>query len=179
MAPPNEVELILRAKNDPSAFGELYELHFDRIYRYVFSQVRARTDTQDIVAETFFKALRAIHSYTPSEKPFAAWLYSIARNCTVDHFRRSRREVVVGNPTWGGQDSPLELVEEKELIERALQHLTSEQQEVLRLHYLEDMKFKDIARMVNKTEGAVKALALRALNRLRLAMAKDGVSSEF
>ncbi|MDH7479114.1 MAG: sigma-70 family RNA polymerase sigma factor, partial [Syntrophomonadaceae bacterium] len=133
MAPPTEIELILRAKKDPSAFGELYELHFERIYRYVFNQVRIRTDTQDIVAETFFKALRAIHSYTPSEKPFAAWLYSIARNCTMDHFRRSRREIVVDNPTWGGRDLPLEQVEEQELIDRALQQLTPEQQEVLRL----------------------------------------------
>lgn len=160
------------------AFGELYELHFDRIYRYVYNQVRIHQETQDIVSETFLKALRAIEAYTPSEKPFIAWLYSIARNSTIDYYRRSKREIVIDNPSWGDKGSQLDLVEEKDLIEQALRNLTVEQQEVLRLHYLEDMKFKDIARTVNKTEGAVKALALRALNRLRL-MAKEGVNCGF
>lgn len=176
MTPIAEAELVMRAKQDPLAFGELYELHFDRIYRYVYNQVRIHPETQDIVSETFLKALRAIDNYTPSEKPFIAWLYSIARNCTIDHFRRSRREIIIDNLSWGDNESPLHEVEEKELIEQALKNLTKEQQQVLRLHYLEDMKFKDIAVAVNKTEGAVKALALRALNRLRLVMTEEGVS---
>lgn len=177
-----EAEMVARAQHDPLAFGELYELYFDPIYRYVHKQVGSHQETQDIVAETFFKALRGIHGYTFSGRPFLAWLYSIARNCTIDYYRRQRRELVGDDfAPWvatNWQEIEAE-IERRAIIEHALSILTAEQQEVLRLHYLEDMKFKDIAAVTNRSEGAVKALALRALNRLRAVLVKEGEKDGF
>jgi RNA polymerase sigma-70 factor (ECF subfamily) len=172
----HEDEMIRRAKKDPDAFGELYELFFKQIYRYVYGQVRDHSETQDIVSETFFKALRSINSYTPTGKPFIVWLYRIAKNTTIDHFRRSNREIDVTWVELSATEKQLEQVENRYWLDQAMQHLTEDQQKVIRLHYLEDMKFKDIAEATNRTEGAVKAMALRAVGRLRLVMVKEGVT---
>lgn len=171
-----EDDLIKLAKKDPDAFGELYELFFKPVYRYVYGQVRDHSETQDIVSETFIKALKAINSYTPTGKPFIVWLYRIAKNTTIDHFRRANREVDVNWLEIVSTDNGLEQVEHRYWLDQAMQHLTEDQQKVIRLHYLEDMKFKDIAKATNRTEGAVKAMALRAVGRLRLVMGKEGVT---
>jgi RNA polymerase sigma-70 factor (ECF subfamily) len=171
-----EDDLIRRAKDDPDAFGELYEMHFRQIYRYVYSQVRSHPETQDIVSDTFLKALRAIESYTPTGKPFIVWLYRIARNTTIDYFRRANREVEVDWLELMAEEAQLEQIEYRDWLDQAMKHLTEDQRVILRLHYIQDMKFKDIAKVTNRTEGAVKAMALRAIGRLRSVMVKEEVT---
>lgn len=170
-----EEALIQRAKQDPEAFGELYEIYFKKIYWYVFDKVKLHPETQDIVSETFYKALRSLDTYIPTGKPFVGWLYRIAQNCTIDYFRRNKREIKVGWMENMGEETKFEQVEYREWLERAMKLLTEDQQEVLQLHYIEDMKFKDIAIATNRTEGAVKALSIRAIARLRSVMQKEGV----
>lgn len=171
-----EEELIRRAKVEPEAFGELYELHFDRIYYYVYNQVKSHPETQDIVSDTFLKAFRAINTYKPTGKPIIVWLYRIAKNSTIDYFRRANRYYCFDAPEIIEIEPEFEQVENREWINQAMQLLNSDQQEVLRMHYLEDMKFKDIAKATNRTEGAVKAMSLRALKRLRSVLGKEGVT---
>ncbi|MDO8669967.1 MAG: sigma-70 family RNA polymerase sigma factor [Dehalococcoidia bacterium] len=87
-----EESLVLRArKREAEAFGELDELYFDRIYRYVAVKVRDLTEAEDITEEVFLKALEAIESYDLRGLPFVAWLFRIARNATVDRWRQKAR----------------------------------------------------------------------------------------
>jgi RNA polymerase sigma-70 factor (ECF subfamily) len=171
-----EDELINRAKQDPEAFGEIYELYFKQIYRYVYGLMHNHPETQDIVSETFIKAMKGIGSYNPTGKPFVVWLYRIAKNTAIDHFRRSKREVDLNWLEMASPEKELEQVEYRHWLDQAMEQLTEDQQKIIRLHYLEDMKFKDIAQVTNRTEGAVKAMALRAVSRLRLVMGKEEVT---
>src|SRR5437588_13020280 len=82
-----ERELVERAKEDPEAFGALYDRYFPQIYRFTYSRVRDQSLAEDVTSEVFFKALRNIKRYTYSGHPFSAWLYHIALNAVADHYR--------------------------------------------------------------------------------------------
>lgn len=177
---PGERELVERAKGDPAAFGELYEFYFDRIYAYVFYQLKDHPKTQDVVSEIFLKVLTNIGKFVWQDRPFSAWLYRIARNCVVDHIRANQKETGFATLDFLDPDErlPEEVVEklaEAEMIRQLVARLPHEQQEVIQLRFNEGLKFKDIAVRQNKSEGAVKAIAMRALNRMRTQLAQEGV----
>ena len=86
----DEKDLVERAKQDPAAFGELYDRHFLQIYRFVYSRVRDQTVAEDVTSEVFVKALRGIGRYQDTGRPFSAWLYQISVNAVNDRFRASR-----------------------------------------------------------------------------------------
>ena len=89
----DEQSLVQRAQGrDPEAFAKLYEEYFDKIYRYIALKIGDRTEAEDMTQQVFLKALKSISSYKRTEVPFSAWLYRIAHNLTVDHFRKSGRQ---------------------------------------------------------------------------------------
>ncbi|MGH7876828.1 MAG: RNA polymerase sigma factor, partial [Candidatus Dormibacteraceae bacterium] len=90
--PANQEEnhLVQRAKQDPAAFAELYDRHFLRIYRFVYSRVRDQSLAEDVTSEVFMKALRGIGRYQDMGRPFVTWLYQIASNAVTDSFRSAR-----------------------------------------------------------------------------------------
>lgn len=171
--PADETELIARAcRGDAAALGELYTRYSDRVYRYLYYRTSDRALAEDLTAEVFLRMVEGIGSYDQREIPFAAWLYRIARARLVDHWRDAgQREIVLledeaDSETLGEERDDLEQVASAEQFSQLLQTLTSDQQEVLILRFVEGLTHAEIGRILGKSEGAVKALQRRALHRL-------------
>ncbi len=173
----DEQSLIARAQaRDAEAFGRLYETYFDKIFRYVAIKIGSRTEAEDLTQQVFMNALESINSYKVREVPFSAWLYRIAHNQIVDCLRkRSRRPTLeldetMPLPADDDQVADTELkLETKELIE-ATKKLTKSQQEVIALRFGAEMPIAEVARLLGKTEGAVKAMQHSAVAALRRIM---------
>jgi RNA polymerase sigma-70 factor (ECF subfamily) len=164
--PSDERLLIEAAKKDPAGFGELYELHFERVYAFVARRVRRREEAEDLTAEVFRKALTGIGSFEWRGVPFAAWLLRIAANAVA-----GRR------PDSGGSAQPasVEPTQEKRLEEderrarlyRSVGQLPEDQRRVIRMRFAEELPIRQIARALGRSEGAVKQLQWRALKNLK------------
>jgi len=146
----------------------LYRRYADRIYRYVYSRVKDASAAEDLTAEVFLRALESLPHYQPTGAPFRAWLYRIAHARTVDYWRRQQRRqeqpLEESLPAHGPQ--PEEVVSLQTEWDRALtllSQLTDDQQQVIILRFVEGLELAEIAAMMEKTVGAVKALQYRAL----------------
>jgi RNA polymerase sigma-70 factor, ECF subfamily len=176
----DEQNLIMRAQSrDAEAFGRLYEAYFEKIYRYVAVKIGNRTEAEDLTQQVFVNALESINSYKMREVPFSAWLYRIAHNQIVDTLRkRSRRPTVeldesLPIPADGDLVEEIELkLETKGLVEAA-KKLTKLQQEVIALRFGADMPISQVAKVMGKNEGAIKALQHSAVAALRRIMSES------
>jgi RNA polymerase sigma-70 factor (ECF subfamily) len=171
MAPIPDV--IERARTgDRAAFGELYDTHVDAVYRYVLYRVREPSDAEDLASEVFTRAFANIHRYRWQGKSFLAWLYTIARNAVTDRRRRERPTVDLDDAYGVAEEGPTAhdravRGEQVDALRGAVKHLTTEQQEVLVLRFVENMSSRQVAKVLGKNEGAIRALQFRALGRLR------------
>ncbi len=174
MRPQNESQLIQRARQgDLEAVSELYNLHIDRIYQYVRYRIGDDQTSEDITAEVFLRAIESLGNYSDQGAPFIAWLYRIAHARIIDYWRSSKRH----------QTAPLEdpllqdgLVSTDDAIDVdflqhrslwvALRQLTDDQQNVIVLKFVQGLSNAEIAKVLGKTEGAIKALQRRALESL-------------
>ncbi|HLN64798.1 MAG TPA: sigma-70 family RNA polymerase sigma factor [Symbiobacteriaceae bacterium] len=176
----DEQALVERAKRDPEAFGHLYDLFFDRIYAYVYRKTGDRQVAEDLTADTFMKALTHIKGYRYTGQPFAAWLYRIASNVVTDFYRARKVNAPLdeGLQLAADQLSPEEAalrLDDQQAVARAIQTLSPDQQDVILLRFSAGLKLKEIAGIVGKTEGAVKALMFRALGGLKGKLSESGV----
>ena len=166
-------DVIDRARNgDRSAFAELYDTYVDSVYRYLLYRVREPADAEDLCSEVFTRAFANIHRYRWQGKSFLAWLYTIARNAVTDRRRRDRPTVDIDNAFGLAEDGPTAHDravhgEAVDALRGAVGHLTSEQQEVLVLRFVENRSSREVAKILGKNEGAIRALQFRALGRLR------------
>jgi RNA polymerase sigma-70 factor (ECF subfamily) len=166
-------ELLIRGAQqaDVEAFGELYRRHFERVYRYVAFQVRSEVEAEDLTADVFLRAYRAIGGYQSRGVPFSAWLFRIARNSVIDFWRRRRPmaplESVVGASAEVSHDDALERALLKEEIATAMARLTDAQRQVLALRFGAGLASAEVARIMKRSEGAVKALQHAGLDTLR------------
>ncbi len=171
LSPTEEGQLVARAKADPAAFGELYELHFQRMYRFVYSRVQDRAAAEDVTSEVFMKALRSIGRYQDTGRPFSAWLYQIAVNAVADRYRSQRPTDDVDEQYHLSDGSSLEETaarrDEIRRIWRLVEELPDQQRTALILKFQEDLKIEDIATAMGKSPGAVKLLVHRGVTRLR------------
>ena len=163
-------KLVDRAQQgERAALEELYLLHFDRIYSYLHMSVGNRHDAEDLTTQTFLKMLESIKRFRWQSAPFSAWLFRIAHNLAMDHFRATRRwqpEEDVPEPT--GDEEPSAEAEAMQAIGRQsmlelIEDLSHEQQQVLTLKFVFNFSNADVATILEKTEGAVKSLQHRAL----------------
>lgn len=161
--------LIEAAQNDPARFAELYEMNFDRVYAYIVRRVQDRTETEDLTAEVFHQALAHLKRFEWRGIPFSAWLYRIAANLISDRWQGSGREVTDEEQIASAQVSPAEIeeVERRATLFRLVESLPAEQKKVVVLRFVEQKSIKEVAREVQKSEGAVKQLQFRALTTLR------------
>ena len=158
------------ADGDFEAFGEIYSIYLDRIYRYVFYQVRDKMTAEDITEEVFIKAWKAIKSCKGRAKTFSAWLYRIAHNHLVNTLRRTRKHasiemealIEVANPE---SEAEAELAKQ-ELLE-VMTCLPQNQRQVIILKFIEGLDNREIGQVMGKKEGAIRVLQMRALSRLR------------
>ena len=169
----DEESLVWRAQqHDQVALTQLYEENFDRIYRYVVLKIGERTEAEDITQQVFINALKSISSYKWKGTPFSAWLYRIAHNQIVDHLRRKtkRPTVQLDESLAKGDSDPVSLAEKNLDIEQlaaATKGLTSAQQEVIALRFTGEMPIAQVAKLMGKSEGAIKALQHSAIIALR------------
>ncbi len=176
--------LVERAqRGDRAALEELYLLHFDRIYSYLHMSVGNRHDAEDLTTQTFLKMLEAITRFRWQSAPFSAWLFRIAHNLAMDHFRANRRwqpEEDVPEPEAGEDTSAeagaLEAIGRKSMLE-LIDDLSHEQQQVLTLKFVFNFSNREAATVLGKTEGAVKSLQHRALVSLQKQLGSDDESS--
>jgi len=164
--------LIEAAQRDPARFAELYEINFERVYAYVVKRVQDRAESEDLTAEVFHQALANLKRFEWRGIPFAAWLFRIAANLISDRWQRSGREVADEEAIGSAQVSPAEIeeVERRATLFRLVEALPAEQKRVVVLRFVEQKSIKEVAREVQKTEGAVKQLQFRALSTLKARM---------
>jgi RNA polymerase sigma-70 factor (ECF subfamily) len=158
---------------DRAALEELYLLHFDRIYSYLQLSVGNRHDAEDLTNQTFIKMLESIDRFVWRQAPFSAWLFRIAHNLAMDHFRAGRRWQTEGEVP---EDSYLREPSAEDTAIHDLGHermlgmldgLSDEQRQVMTLKFGFDLSNGEVATVLGKTEGAVKALQNRAFGTLQ------------
>jgi RNA polymerase sigma-70 factor, ECF subfamily len=169
-----DLDRLIRAsvKGDVDAFGEIYQLYADNIYRYFFYRVRSDTEAQDLSSQVFLNAWKAIGRYKHENVPFLVWLYTISRNLLVNHNRslRQHAELEEHVPDSSEMSNPISLLlrqTEREELVGAFEKLTAEQQQVLYYRFVENWSHTDVARVMSKSEGAIRAIQFRALESLR------------
>ena len=166
-------------QGDRDALEELYLIHFDRIYSYLHVSVGNRHDAEDLTTQTFLKMLEKIGTFKWQSAPFSAWLFRIAHNLAMDHFRARRRwqpEEEVPEPV-GDAEPSAELVAMqtigRESMLKLIERLSPEQQQVLTLKFVFNLPNAEVAAILDKTEGAIKSLQHRALVSLQKQIARQ------
>jgi RNA polymerase sigma-70 factor (ECF subfamily) len=162
---------------DRSALEELYLIHFDRIYSYLHMTVGNRHDAEDLTTQTFLRMLESIGKFRFQSAPFSAWLFRIAHNLSMDHFRANKRwqpeeEVPepLGSEERSAEDEAFQAIGRKSMLE-LIDSLSHEQQQVLTLKFVFNFGNQEAASILGKTEGAVKSLQHRALLSLQKQLA--------
>jgi RNA polymerase sigma-70 factor, ECF subfamily len=164
-------DLVARGQQgDREALEELYLIHFDRIYSYLHVSVGNRHDAEDLTTQTFLKMLEKIGSFRWQSAPFSAWLFRIAHNLAMDHFRARRRwqpeEEVPEPPAHEAEPSAeLEAMRTigRESMLKLIEDLSPEQQQVLTLKFVFNLPNAEVAAILDKSQGAIKSLQHRAL----------------
>jgi RNA polymerase sigma-70 factor, ECF subfamily len=175
VAERNGVEqLVAQAQQgDRDALEELYLEHFDRIYSYLHMTVGNRHDAEDLTTQTFLRMLESIGRFKWGSAPFSAWLFRIAHNLAMDHFRSRRRwqpEEEVPEPAGAvessAEEEAIRLLSSQSMFD-LIDQLAHEQRHVLILKFVFDFSNAETATVLDKTEGAVKSLQHRALASLQ------------
>jgi len=165
------VRLIKRAAGGNfEAFGELYNIYLERIYRYVFYQVRDKMTAEDLTEEVFLKAWKSIDTCRGKEQTFSSWLYRIAHNHVIDNLRSQRKYLSADMEALAEVSSP-ELGEEGKLERQEMLEVISDlpqnQKQVIILKFIEGLDNREIGQIMGKSQGALRVLQMRALATLR------------
>ena len=169
----DEESLVRRAQQqDKEAFAQLYEVNFNKIYRYVVIRIGNKTEAEDVAQQVFLNALRSISSFKWKGAPFSAWLFRIAHNLVVDYIRKeSKRATTPLDESLASSDDNPQLMSEHRLdIEQlisATKRLTEAQREVISLRFAGELPVAQVAKVMGKSQGAVKALQHSAIVALR------------
>ncbi len=177
----DEKELVKLAKKDPKAFGDLYDRYYPRIFGYILKRTANFEVAKDVTSETFFKALKSLWQFQWQSAPFSSWLYKIATNEIINHFRETKRRISVSLeqvPELESGSDPKKEVLEAELkfeknqtflfLKKKVLTLSLDYQEVIVLRFFEKKKIKEISQILKKKEGTVKSLLSRGLEKLRV-----------
>ena len=169
------------SNGDAAAFDQIFDLFADKLFRYISLKIKT-DDAEDILELTLLKAWENRDKYDSTKSNIQTWLFTIARNTIIDHYRSykeiiSEEEGEINN--IASEDSPVKKAEQKLTqiaIEKALSELSEIQREVITLRYMEDLSFKEIAQILNKNEGTIRVIQLRALSKLKSIMKKQSNS---
>lgn len=158
---------------DKDAFGQLFDHYHPSVYRFLYYRTRSQTLAEDLASETFFRALRSMNNFRWQGKDFGAWLMTIARNLTTDHFKAGRtrleqttEDMAAHDDTTEGPESAVLAALTNESLLTALKQLPKEQQECLIMRFLQGMSIAETAAVLSRSDGAVKQLQLRGVRNL-------------
>jgi RNA polymerase sigma-70 factor (ECF subfamily) len=165
--------LVAEAKDgDAEAFGRIFDLYHEAVYRYVANRVHRPSDAEDLTQLVFVKALEALPRYEARGVPFGGWLFRLARNVVIDHVRLRREhtalDTIADRPSdAAGPDDEAARRQELEDVALALAVLTDEQREAVALRFFAGLSAKEAAIAMNRQEGTVRGLQFRAIAALR------------
>jgi RNA polymerase sigma-70 factor (ECF subfamily) len=169
-----EEKLIKSAvEGDSSAFGSPYDHYQPMIYRFVVIKVGSREEAEDITHHVFLSAWQKVRTYKHKGYPFSSWLYQIARNQVIDHYRSKKNDISLDKIDPESSIIPiaehfdLSIKIQLEQVHVAIKELKPDHQDVIIMRFVEDLPLKETAAIMKKTEGAVKLIQHRAIKELR------------
>lgn len=187
LSPEEENQLVEKAKLDPEAFADIFDLYYVKIFNYCIRRVQNKTLAEDLTSEIFFKALKNLSKFKWQSVPFGAWLFRIASNEVITYYRKGHENVAsldqmqqeTGFDVEGVGDAATDIKsEEVEQEQFALFHevssclisLPEHYREVISLRYFEKLSILEISEILEKPEGTVKSLLSRGVEMLRKQM---------
>jgi len=165
--------LVQKAKaGDAEAFGRLYDMHVERVYRHIYYRINNVADTEDLTQQVFLKAWRAIPRYKKTTSPFIAWLMTISHNLVIDFYRAKKDKVrlpdgVVAEDPKSSPEVMAQAHFDQEKLRMAISQLHGDQQRAVLMRFIEGFSFAETADSLGKTEGATRVILHRALKKLR------------
>jgi RNA polymerase sigma-70 factor (ECF subfamily) len=177
----DEQRLLRQAqRGDAEAFAELYRAHVQTIFRYIAYRVSDTHLAEDLTGDVFTRALQGLDRYQDQGKPFVAWLYRIARARVIDHYRKYDRRPAESDledeplPVDTDMDASMLRRQAASALQEAIADLTEDQQQVIRLRFIEGYRIDAIAEIMDKQPNAIKALQHRALRALASRLERSG-----
>jgi len=156
---------------ETEAFGILYDRYLEKIYRFVYYKTFSKETAEDITSNVFHKALEKINSFSGDKGSFSSWLYRIARNSVIDHYRTSKDDLSLEDVFEVGVDErtpeTIDAVSALKTVQTYLESLDARQREIITLRVWEDKSYKEIAEIVGSTEAGVKMAFSRGIRELR------------
>lgn len=176
--------LVQRAQGgDAAAFGEVYDALVASIYRYIYYRVSARVDAEDLTEMVFLKGWEKLKQYSPQNGyPFSAWLFRIAHNIVIDHYReRPKRDALELDENWVAENAeanPKAVTQtyfDQRELRAALRKLPEAHQQILILKFVNGFANDEIAKIIGKSTAAVRVIQFRALARMKELLEKEQV----
>lgn len=166
------MKLVRQAKaGDSAAFGLLFDTYYDKIFRFVYYKVFSKELAEDITSDVFYKALTRLPSFDADKGLFASWLYRIARNAVIDHYRTNHATETIDDAFDIGVDERtpeiLDAIADLNKVSEYLGTLNSKQREIITLRVWEEMSYREIAEIVGGSEDSVKMAFSRGIRELR------------
>ncbi len=172
--PEKDIDILVKraADGDAAAFGELYDIHVDQIYRHIYYRVGNTNDAEDLTQQVFIRAWHAMKRYRKKSTPFVGWLFTISRNLVIDFYRSRKDKVSLDDDYQIASREPAleqraEIEMEHEEVLKNIARLPEEHRQVVVMRFIEDYSFGEIASVLNKTEGAIRVTLHRALKKMR------------
>jgi RNA polymerase sigma-70 factor (ECF subfamily) len=165
-------EVLLHAKaGKEEALTQLYNHYFERLYRFIYYRVGHKEVAEDLTEDVFIKIFKGIGNLQQTAA-FEGWLFQIARNQVIDHYRSKKNLVPLDEVenTLEYETNIIDIVNlqtEQKLLIKIIKELSPEQQTVIKLKFLEDLENETIAEIMNKTEGAIRVIQHRAISKLK------------
>lgn len=176
-----EISLITRANDDGSAFDELYNYYFPRVYNYVHYRVSDSHVCEDLTSQIFEKLFSRLNYYQSGKATFSAWLFSIARHTIVDYYRRQARtqdtSLEISVDFIDSEPDPSNVVafnETQQHLIKALASLTQRERDIIALKFWSGSSNRDIATLTDISESNIAVILFRAMRRLRMILESQG-----
>ena len=169
-----DINLLIKGAvgGDADAFGRLYDMYVDRVYRHVYYRVGNIADAEDLSQQVFLKAWQAIGRYKKTSSPFLAWLMRISHNLVVDFYRSKKDKAyldfeIAASDSHSSPERVAEMEFDQQQLRKVILQLPVEQQQVILMSFIEGFSHAEIASSLGKSEGAIRVILHRALKKMR------------
>lgn len=164
---------------DSEAFGRIYDIYADRIYRHIYYRTGNVEDARDLTQEVFMKAWQGLPKYKRTKTPFLGWLFTISHNRIIDFYRTKKNYAYLNDEIImeTREKSPEKLAEDQftqQKVRRVILQLPAEQQQVIIMSFIEGFEYSEIAAALNKSEGNIRVIIHRALKKMREILGEAG-----